>query len=406
MTNLRPTASESVHCPRPTWVGVDLHSSIVSVTVRELTSDELLTFLSGRRDQPLQQRPSFAAVKAEWDHLLLGFFHTEPTGATTLIGSALVLLRRLPRTRAALAYVPEGPVLDWASPEVDDCLRALLADLRRRRCFLVKIGPRLPVRRWSAPTVKAAIADPRVRRLREVPADEVLPAADLANRLAAAGWRRYEAPGPGFGGTLQPRYGFEVSLAGRDLETIRDGLSSQWRRNIARAEKRGLTVERAGCDQLTEFHDLVAASGDRGGFVPRDVDYYRRMWDAMTAEDPDLLSLYLGRHQGRAHAGMLLVASGDRFSYTYGGSDTAGRDLRPSNAVQWRMLADAHAAGARVFDLRGVSDALVEDDPDIGLMRFKVGLGGEAVEYLGEWDYHVRPVLARAFTAYWNRQPH
>lgn len=376
------------------------------MSVRELTSGEVLAFLSARADQPLQQRPSFAVVKAEWDHLFLGFFDADRAGSRTLIGSALVLLRRLPRTRASLAYLPEGPVLDWTSRDVEDCLRALLAELRRRRCFLVKIGPRLTVRRWSAATVKAAIGDPRVHRLRDVPADEVLPAANLASRLAAAGWRQYEAAGPGFGGTLQPRYGFEVALAGRDLPSVRAGLSPQWRRNITRAGKRGLVVERGGFDQLAEFHTLLIASGERGGFVPRDLRYYERMWHAMADEDPELLSLYLGRHQGQAHAGMLLVASGDRHSYTYGGSDTAGRDLRPSNAVQWRMLADAHEAGASVFDLRGVSDALAEEDPEIGLMRFKVGLGGDAVEYLGEWDYFVRPVLARAFTTYWNRRPH
>ncbi len=376
------------------------------MSVRELTSGEVLTFLSNRADQPLQQRPSFAVVKAEWDHVFLGFFHTDRAGTEILIGSALVLLRRLPRTRASLAYLPEGPVLDWTSSNVEDCLQALLAELRRRQCFLVKIGPRLAVRRWSAATVKAAIHDPRIRRLRDVPADEILPAADLASSLAAAGWRPYEAAGPGFGGTLQPRYGFEVPLAGRDLQTVRAGLSPQWRRNIARAGKRGLNVERGGFDQLAEFHTLLIASGERGGFVPRDLLYYQRMWHAMAAEDPGLLSLYLGRHQGQAHAGMLLVASGDRHSYTYGGSDTAGRDLRPSNAVQWQLLADAHQAGASVFDLRGVSDALTEDEPEIGLMRFKVGLGGDAVEYLGEWDYYLRPLLARAFTTYWNRRTH
>jgi lipid II:glycine glycyltransferase (peptidoglycan interpeptide bridge formation enzyme) len=56
------------------------------------------------------------------------------------------------------------------------------------------------------------------------------------------------------------------------------------------------------------------------------------------------------------------------------------------------MLQDAHAGGASVFDLRGISDTLDPGDPLFGLLRFKTGLGGDAVEMVGEWDYPLRPV--------------
>ena len=39
-----------------------------------------------------------------------------------------------------------------------------------------------------------------------------------------------------------------------------------------------------------------------------------------------------------------------------------------------------------VYDLRGITDTLDADDPHVGLIQFKVGTGGEAVEYAGEWD--------------------
>ena len=50
------------------------------------------------------------------------------------------------------------------------------------------------------------------------------------------------------------------------------------------------------------------------------------------------------------------------------------------------MIRDAIAAGADVYDLRGITDTLDADDPHFGLIQFKVGTGGEAVEYAGEWD--------------------
>ena len=54
--------------------------------------------------------------------------------------------------------------------------------------------------------------------------------------------------------------------------------------------------------------------------------------------------------------------------------------------------------------MRGISDTLDPDDHLFGLIQFKLGTGGEAVEYLGEWDYPLNPLLYKAFTAYLERR--
>ena len=54
--------------------------------------------------------------------------------------------------------------------------------------------------------------------------------------------------------------------------------------------------------------------------------------------------------------------------------------------IQWQMIRDSLAAGAHVYDLRGITATLDADDDHVGLIQFKVGTGGEAVEYAGEWD--------------------
>ena len=68
------------------------------------------------------------------------------------------------------------------------------------------------------------------------------------------------------------------------------------------------------------------------------------------------------------------------------------------------MMCDALNAGASVYDLRGISDSLDESDPLFGLIRFKLGTGGNAVEFLGEFDYPLRPLLARIFDLYLARR--
>jgi lipid II:glycine glycyltransferase (peptidoglycan interpeptide bridge formation enzyme) len=67
-------------------------------------------------------------------------------------------------------------------------------------------------------------------------------------------------------------------------------------------------------------------------------------------------------------------------------------------------MRDARAAGATVYDLRGITDTLDADDPHIGLVQFKVGTGGQAVELAGEWDLPLNRALYRAFDLYLRRR--
>jgi vancomycin resistance protein VanK len=68
------------------------------------------------------------------------------------------------------------------------------------------------------------------------------------------------------------------------------------------------------------------------------------------------------------------------------------------------MIRDAIAVDAEIYNLRGITDTLTSDDAHVGLIQFKVGTGGEAVEYAGEWDLPLRPLLYRAFQAAMRRR--
>ena len=57
-----------------------------------------------------------------------------------------------------------------------------------------------------------------------------------------------------------------------------------------------------------------------------------------------------------------------------------------------------------MYDLRGITEGLESDDPHLGLIQFKVGTGGEAVEYVGEWDLPLNPLLYAAFDLYMKRR--
>jgi vancomycin resistance protein VanK len=181
-------------------------------------------------------------------------------------------------------------------------------------------------------------------------------------------------------------------------------MNQQWRRNIKKADKAGVEVSDGGEADLKAFHDLYVLTAERDHFTPRPRAYFETMFGALRAEEPDRVRLYLAHHEGDLVAATVAVRVGGHVWYSYGASSTEKREVRGSNAVQWAMIRDALAAGAAVYDMRGITDTLDGDDPHVGLIGFKVGTGGEAVEYAGEWDLPLNRALYAAFSAYLRRR--
>jgi lipid II:glycine glycyltransferase (peptidoglycan interpeptide bridge formation enzyme) len=345
------------------------------------------------------QTPAWGEVKSEWRRESIGWFDARGD----LVGAALVLYRQLPRLRRFLAYLPEGPVIDWAAEDLTRWLDPMTRHLRGRGAFGIRMGPPVVTRRWNAATVKQAIADGSPRRLGDVPPDVTEETGTRVQQtLRTHGWRPLAAE-EGFS-VGQPQYVFQVPLDGRSEEDVLKGMNQLWRRNIKKAAKSGVEVTRGGPGDLPAFHRIYAETAQRDGFTPRPLSYFQRMFTALLAEDPDRIRLYLAHHEGDLVAATTWVRVGTHTWYSYGASTTAKREVRGSNAVQWRMIQDALASGAAVYDLRGITDTLDENDSHFGLIQFKVGTGGEAVEYVGEWDLPVSRLLYKAFDVYMRRR--
>lgn len=374
-----------------------------SLQIRPIEAEEHLSFVETcSASTSFLQCPSWAAVKSGWSSQSLGWFDRRHR----LVGTALVLYRSSPRWGRSFAYIPEGPLINWGDPDLFRWLNPLVDHLRARGVFAVKMGPPLPLREWHADTLKRAIADPSARQLRDVPPDRIMPAgSNLAETLAAHGWVRCGLPITGRG-DVQPRHVFEVPLD-RRIDDVWEGFNQQWRRSVRKAEKAGVSVTRGTYDDLPEFFDLLQVTQRRDGFdLGRSLAYYRRQYRALTTENPDRMRLYLARYQGELVAAHTLNVVGRRAWYHLGASADSHRDVGASHAVQWRMMSDAHALRCTMYDMRGFPDSLDSNDRASGLLQWKLGTGGRAVEYLGEWDYPINRPLYGAFRAYlrWRRR--
>jgi vancomycin resistance protein VanK len=368
------------------------------LTVRAVSADDHRAFIASRDSASFLQTPAWAAVKSEWRAESLGWFRDDE-----MVGAALVLYRQLPRLKRYLAYLPEGPVIDWDDEDLAGWLAPMTEHLKGQGAFGVRMGPPVVTRRWSAAQVKDGIADAAVRRLTDVPPlERSQVGAAVVARLHELGWRLQAVEG-GFAAG-QPQYNFVIPLAGRTEDDVLKGMNQLWRRNIKKADKAGVEVTRGTVADLKAFHDLYAHTAERDHFTPRPLSYFQTMYDALAAEDPGRITLWLARHEGDLVAATIAIRVGTHAWYSYGASSTEKRDVRGSNAVQWAMIRDALAQGAEVYDLRGITDTLDADDSHVGLIQFKVGTGGEAVEYVGEWDLPLNRPLYTAFDLYMKRR--
>jgi lipid II:glycine glycyltransferase (peptidoglycan interpeptide bridge formation enzyme) len=372
----------------------------MSLRLSTISREEHLAFVKSLPSASHMQVPAWGDVKSEWRSESIGW--TDPDGR--LVGAGLVLYRQLPRVKRYLAYLPEGPLINWFDSDLEQWLTPMLAHLKAQGAFSVKMGPPVVIRRWDAAAVKEAIAVGHAKRLRDVEADWHEPRAfEVAERLRRAGWLQSADGGAGFG-DVQPRYVFQVPLANRSLDDVQRGFNQLWRRNIKKAEKSGVEIVQGGYADLPLFHELYVVTSERDRFTPRPLEYFQQMWRALTAEDPNRMRLYLAYHDGEALAATTMLTVGEHVWYSYGASADHKREVRPSNAIQWRMMRDAYALGATVYDLRGISDTLDETDHLFGLIQFKLGTGGEAAEYLGEWDFPLNRMLHKALDLYMSRR--
>ncbi len=365
----------------------------MSIRVSKITSSEHLEFIASVSSVSFLQTPAWGKVKPDWRSESVGFFD-----GTELVGAGLILYRQVPKLKRYLAYLPEGPTLrDWSA--ANEALPALVDYCRSQKSFAVRVGPAVVHRRWGPATIKAAIADEEITRLSQVTPDSVTEEGTaLKATLEKAGWQA-QISDSGFAAG-QPQFNFQLPLAGKDEAAVLKGMNQLWRRNIKKATKLGVEVRTGDRADLAEFHQLYVETAERDRFTPRPLHYFETMWDALRAEDPDRIRVYLAHYQDTLIAATTWVRVGTHTWYSYGASSNQLREARGSNAIQWQMIQDSLAAGADVYDLRGITEGVGKDDPEIGLIQFKVGTGGEAVSYLGEWDFPISRVLYLAFNSY------
>ena len=322
-------------------------------------------FVTGHADSHLLQTTPWGALKARfgWADERVGLVLGDE-----LVAGAQVLYRRLPAGLGHLAYVPKGPLVNWADEgQVTSLLAALDRTARARRALALTIEPDL--------------TDEPIHR----------------ERLRTLGFR----PAPF--SAIQPRRTIVVDISPGEAEILA-AMKSKTRYNVRLAARKGVTVRAASEADLPAFHALMAATAARDQFGVHSPAYYEAAY-----------RLFVPRNQARVLlaevdrepvAALMVFALPPRAWYFYGASGDVHREKMPTYLLQWEAMRWAKSLGCTTYDLWGVPD---EEEQKLeaeftqrrdglwGVYRFKRGFGGRLVSSVGAWDRVYAPARYRLY---------
>jgi lipid II:glycine glycyltransferase (peptidoglycan interpeptide bridge formation enzyme) len=288
--------------------------------------------------------------------------------AGQLVGGALILQRRL-SVLGVLGYVPNGPVIGPGAG------RGAVAD-----------------------GVITAVAEFGRRQLSGLFVQPPEGANDISDRLLRLGFR------PSVAG-IAPAASIRIDLT-RDVEDIREGLSSSNRRRARTWADRGVAVRLGSEIDLPLVAALLARTAAHQKFDPLSLDYLRTLYREL--DRGDHVKVFIAELDGVPVAAELFTGCGGVLTSRLAGMrrDEPVKKSGAAAAVVWNAILWAKTNGYFTFDFGGIPVEAVATirDGDVGLSSvlkgsevFKASFGGQPVRYPPAVELLSSPLLRTVY---------
>lgn len=341
-----------------------------------------------------------------------------------VVGTAMLLFKKVPKTGSTLCYISRGFVCDFNNrPLVEFMLKEALKIAEDENAYAIKIDPDLPLDEHRS-TIKF---------------------------LKSLGFRHRGLQDGMSKDNIQPRQTMVADIDKDDKELLQS-FERNNRTKVRNASRRGTVVYKASREELGTFVELMKETGERDGFLTRDITYFESMYDhlnpnghlelflvklipedvsASLQEDFVKVEKDIEKTEGKKDSskkenqlkdlgnrreklskqlveievikqehpdgvilsGALLAQSGHKAYYLYGASSDSYREYLPNHNMQFEMMKYARDNGAKTYDFGGVSVSPSQDSPHFGLWQFKKVWGTKVSEKIGEFDYVINQPL-------------
>lgn len=384
----------------------------------------------------LQSLPwgEFASIKKGLKAYYMGLVDND-----NILGATLLLEKKMPLNKCYL-YAPRGFVLDYKDKElVNNFTKEVVKFAKTKKAIYVKIDPDLI--KQSTNYLEETTINPDYEY--------------LFNTLKECGFRHL-----GFTQnfeTMQPRYTFRIDLT-KDLDTIEKHFSKTTKQRISKALKLDTEVYIGGKEDVKEFYKLMDITENRKGFSSYKEDYYQTLYDVFNNSKNGKATLFMGRinfpktlkclnnrlddlnreieridtpDAGKSAKskikelskqrdnclkeiekyssyqieygdsvilnGHMIIEYGDKAWVLYAGNHDILSETYANYNTYVKHIEYCKNKGLKIYDQFGTIGDLSKDNPRIGLHEFKKKFGGDYVEFIGEWDYVIDPIMYFAY---------
>ena len=356
-----------------------------------------------------------------------------------IIGTTLLLEKKLP-LGLSYFYSPRGFVIDFT----DDNLLATMTKevikfVKTKKAIFLKIDPDIIKKKYN-------YLD------KEIPID--YDSNKIYNNLIKLGYKHL-----GFTKnfeTMQPRYTFRIDLK-QDLNTIIEHFSKTTKQRINKAEKLGCEVSIGSIDDIDTFYHLMTLTENRKDFISYSKDYYKEQFKMLIKED--MAVLFLGRvntkkiidnlklELNETNASLneidttnnsksnknkiktltdkilkiekeitkytkyqkeygqvitlnahMIIKYNDKAWVLYAGNHNILTESYANYLTYFEHIKYCKENNIKIYDQFGTIGDLSKDNPRLGLHEFKKKFGGDYIEFLGEFDYVLKPFMYFVFT--------
>lgn len=353
-------------------------------------------FISEQPNGHLLQSWGWGELKASqgWSPLRLALWDTQEQ-PHKMVAAAQVLCRgaaHMPLWVGHLAYIPEGPVLDWSQPgECETLFSQLHPLLRRRGALALRIEPNQCVGVSLVGALTRSIepeqhGEASLKGARSVQIEAGHPQG-VSLQLALTSMHFHPAQ------AIQPVRTILLDLT-PDEDTLLARMKEKWRYNVRLAARKGVRVRVAQTvEDVQAWYVLLRTTSEREQFGIHMLDYYLRAWSIFSPRNQ--ARLFLAEYNGQLLAGIFVGLLGKSALYLYGASSNEYRNLMPNYLLQWEAIRWAKQEGATCYDFWGIPETDDENEVMAGVYRFKSGWGGEIVRFPGCYEYVYRPFAMR-----------
>ena len=176
---------------------------------------------------------------------------------------------------------------------------------------------------------------------------------------------------------IQPSKSVIVNLRTSEEELL-SLMHHKTRYNIKVAEKNDLEFSEEGT--MDDFWKLLKQTSEKDNFSPHERSYYEKLL-SFFEEGEIKIKLYFVKHVGKPIAGMIALTYGESAYYLHGAMDREHKSMMAPYMLHWEAMKLFKAQDFMFYDFWGVDSKKWP-----GVTRFKMGWGGNVIEYPGSFD--------------------